>query len=62
MRVSVPIPISVMAELETMATTNALSLPQFLRMIVVQHVERTRARRETQAQPMRRRGQEETSS
>lgn len=54
-RINVPIPISMVTELEAMAMAHALSVPQFLRSIVVQHVEQARVRRAAQQLPPRRR-------
>jgi hypothetical protein len=42
-------------EIEAMAVAHALSVPQFLRSIVVQHVEHARIRRAAQQLPARRR-------
>jgi hypothetical protein len=54
-RINVPVPMSMVAELEAMAVAHALSVPQFLRSIVAQHVEHARVRRAAQQQPPKRR-------
>jgi hypothetical protein len=46
---------SMMPEIEAMSAAHALSVPQFLRSIVVQHVEHARIRRTAQQMPVRRR-------
>ena len=50
-----PVPLSMVPEIEAMAVAHALSVPQFLRSIVVQHVEQTRIRRAAHQLPVRRR-------
>ena len=55
LRINVPIPMSMMPEIEAMSAAHALSVPQFLRSIVVQHVEHARIRRTAQQMPVRRR-------
>ena len=54
-RINVPVPMSMMPEIEAMSAAHALSVPQFLRSIVVQHVEQARVRRAAQQLPPRRR-------
>jgi len=55
LRITVPVPLSMVPEIEAMAVAHALSVPQFLRSIVVQHVEQTRIRRAAHQLPVRRR-------
>jgi len=55
LRIAVPVPLSMVTEIEAMAVAHALSVPQFLRSIVVQHVQQARVRRAVQHLPPRRR-------
>jgi hypothetical protein len=54
-QVAVQVPLRLMPELSEMATTMGMTTAVFLRMIIVMHIDRARAQREAQSQPMRRR-------